>query len=360
MESIESKLSSQDKVKEEKKRKDKKSGMLSGLFKRKDKKGKSIDDYEEAERSPAESSFRASPQPKTSSESLSPEQRPSKPQKQASNKLQKQPPATMSPTRVEAQFATEAAKDVNQSGQSIRRVASEESGNMEESRGIVTSPVSQASPSKDSFATAESREPLASPLVSPVERSSSEVQWRGTYEPKTTVQPSVVSPPQKLMPRVVTDYDRAMGVESPVDVSPVGEHIPIAAAPGLTADAGPWTHSTSPFSPPSSPEVDVNDLKSSEAAPGSVDTFSDTPTWSDASLRTYMDDENDIRDLFIIVHDKSNIPPAGTDHPVTGRLFKEESKRLKEMNNQLDEMLVNWMSRRARNNSLRSAQSPTA
>jgi hypothetical protein len=73
-----------------------------------------------------------------------------------------------------------------------------------------------------------------------------------------------------------------------------------------------------------------------------------------------MDDENDIRDLFIIVHDKSNIPPAGTDHPVTGRLFKEESKRLKEMNNQLDEMLVNWMSRRARNNSLRSAQSPTA
>jgi hypothetical protein len=358
MESIESKLSSQDKVKEEKKRKDKKSGMLSGLFKRKDKKGKSIDDYEEAERSPAESNFRASPQPKTSSESLSPEQRPSKSQKQATNKLQKQPPATMSPTRVEGQFATEAAKDASQSGQSIRRVASEESGNMESSRGMVTSPASQPSqpsPSKDSFATAESREQL----VSPIERSSSEGQWRGAYEPKTTVQPSVVSPPQKLMPRVVTDYDRAMGVESPVDVSPVGEHIPIAA-PGLTADAGPRTHSTSPFSPPSSPEVDVNDLKSSEAAPGSVDTFSDTPTWSDASLRTYMDDENDIRDLFIIVHDKSNIPPAGTDHPVTGRLFKEESKRLKEMNNQLDEMLVNWMSQRARNNSLRNAQSPTA
>ncbi|CAI7643973.1 unnamed protein product [Penicillium pancosmium] len=358
MESIESKLSSQDKVKEEKKRKDKKSGMLSGLFKRKDKKGKSIDDYEEAERSPAESNFRASPQPKTSSESLSPEQRPSKSQKQATNKLQKQPPATMSPTKVEGQFATEAAKDASQSGQSIRRVASEESGNMESSRGMVTSPVSQPSqpsPSKDSFATAESREQL----VSPIERSSSEGQWRGTYEPKTTVQPSVVSPPQKLMPRVVTDYDRAMGVESPVDVSPVGEHIPIAA-PGLTADVGPRTHSTSPFSPPSSPEVDVNDLKSSEAAPASVDTFSDTPTWSDASLRTYMDDENDIRDLFIIVHDKSNIPPAGTDHPVTGRLFKEESKRLKEMNNQLDEMLVNWMSQRARNNSLRNAQSPTA
>lgn len=357
LESLEGKNSSQDKAKEDKKRKDKKSGMLSGLFKRKDKKGKSIDDYEEAERSPAESNFRASPQPKTSSESLSPEQRTTKPQRQTSNKLQKQPPATMSPTRVEGQFATEAAKETAQSAHSIRRVTSQESASMEESRGMVTSPSSQPSPSKDSFATAESREQLASP----VERSSSEAQWRTAYEPKSTVQPSVVSPPQKLVPRVVTDYDRAMGVESPVDVSPVGEHIPIAA-PGLTADVGPRTHSASPFSPPSSPEVDVNELKGSETTPGSVDTFSvDTPTWSDSSLRTYMDDENDIRDLFIIVHDKSNIPPAGTNHPVTGRLFKEESKRLKEMNNQLDEMLVNWMSQRARNNNNpRSVQSPTA
>lgn len=344
LESLESKSSSQDKFKEDKKRKDKKSGMLSGLFKRKDKKGKSIDDYEEAERSPAESTFRASPQPKTSSESLSPEQRTSKPQRQTSNKLQKQPPATMSPTRVEGQFATEAAKDANQSGQSIRRVMSQESGTMEESRGMVTSPVSQTSPSKDSFATAESREQLASP----VDRPSSEAQWRGPYEPKTSAQPSVMSPPKRLVPKVVTDYDRAMGVESPVDVSPVGEHIPIAA-PGLTAVPEPRTHSASPLSPPSSPEVDMNDPKGREATPGSLDTFSvDTPTWSDASLRTYLDDENDIRDLFIIVHDKSNIPPAGSDHPVTGRLFKEESKRLKEMNNQLDDMLVSWMSQRAR------------
>ncbi|KAJ5082548.1 hypothetical protein N7532_011591 [Penicillium argentinense] len=345
LESLESKNSSGDKPKDEKKRKDKKPGMLSGLFKRKDKKGKSIDDYDEAERSPLDSSSRASPQPKTSSESLSPEQRLAKPQRQTSNKLQKQPPATMSPTKAEGHSAMEATEELNQPSQSIRRVASQESGNAEETRGMVTSPVSQPSPSKESFATAtESREKLASP----VNLQSSESQWRGPYESKSKVQPSVVSPPQKLMPRVVTDYDRAMGVESPVDVSPVGEHIPIAA-PGLTADAGPRAHSASPSSPPSSPEAYVHDLKGSETTPGSVDTLSvDTPTWSDASLRTYLDDENDIRDLFIIVHDKSNIPPAGSDHPVTGRLFKEESKRLKEMNNQLDEMLVNWMSQRGR------------
>jgi hypothetical protein len=87
----------------------------------------------------------------------------------------------------------------------------------------------------------------------------------------------------------------------------------------------------------------------------------DTPTWSDASLRSYLDEENDIRDLFIIVHDKSNVPPAGSDLPITGRLFKEESKRLKEMSTQLDEMLVNWMSQRKRNSTpMRPLQSPPA
>jgi hypothetical protein len=150
--------------------------------------------------------------------------------------------------------------------------------------------------------------------------------------------------------------------QSPDNYSPIEEsHIPIAA-PGVTKEAVLRAQSISPISPPSSPEVDVNDLKGSEVTNISLDTLSvDTPTWSDASLRSYLDEENDIRDLFIIVHDKSNIPPAGPEHPVTGRLFKEESKRLKEMNNQLDEMLVKWMSQRKRHSSTtRSVQSPTA
>lgn len=69
-------------------------------------------------------------------------------------------------------------------------------------------------------------------------------------------------------------------------------------------------------------------------------------SWSDASLRSYLDNEHDIRDLLIIVHDKSNVQPAGPDHPITGSLFKEESKRLKEMSSQLDEMLSAWVSRK--------------
>lgn len=275
-------------------------------------------------------------------ESLTQESRSSKPQRETSKKLQKQPPATMSPV------SSESPKD-SETSQSIRKVPSQEANSFEERRESVTSPVSLSSPSKEDYGTPlESRDPFASP----VQRSSSEAQWRGVYEASdriTTGQQSATTPPQRFVPRIVTGRDQ--GAESPVDVSPVE---------GLGMRSVDRAHSISPLSPPSSPE-DMNDLKDSRDTQGSLDSLSvDTPTWSDASLRTYLDDENDIRDLFIIVHDKSNIPPAGPDHPVTGRLFKEESKRLKEMNNQLDEMLVGWMSQRTRHSSMRAVQGPAA
>ncbi|KAJ5752947.1 hypothetical protein N7520_009864 [Penicillium odoratum] len=336
-ETIDKVSSPQDKAKEDKKRKEKKPGMLSGLFKRKDKKTKSPeDDFEEFITSPTESTFSQS---KTSMESF--DSKTSK-SRQTGNKLQKS--ATISPTSTES------------GGQSIRRVASQETTSFEEPR-TVASPNSQRSPSKESFVTPmESQDPFASP----VERPSSEAQWRGTYEApsQTTSQPSVASPPQRFVPTLVTARpEPELEPESPVSVSPMEGHIPILA-PGLSSDAV-RARSISPLSPPSSPEADTHDLKSSGATPGSLDTLSvDTPTWSDASLRSYLDEENDIRDLFIIVHDKTNIPPAGVDHPVTGRLFKEESKRLKEMNNQLDDMLVQWMAQRnRRSSSVRNVQS---
>jgi len=370
LESIEKGANPQDKLKEkeEKKRKEKKSGMLSGLFKRK----KSKDDVDDPDKSPADSASRTSPQPKTSmesmsSKSLSPEQqrpskeqqRPLKPQKHTVNKLHKQPPGIMKvDTDLDPDMAEYNKSEVYKSpgDQSIRQVPQqeqEESG-YEDCEIVLQSPISQPSPSKDPFSTPrESMDPLASPVDGP----SSEAQWRG---PNTSGQTpigstSVTSPPQRFASTMGGNESA-----SPVNISPVEAYVPIRA-PGLTTEASPQgARSLSPPSPPSSPGHDNNYQKSITATPGSIDTLSvDTPTWSDSSLRSYMDEENDIRDLFIIVHDKSNIPPAGPDHPITGRLFKEESKRLKEMNNQLDEMLVNWMSQRSRNSSsMRSIRSP--
>ncbi|KAJ5620635.1 hypothetical protein N7510_004619 [Penicillium lagena] len=352
-----------DKIKDDKKRKEKKPGMLSGLFKRKDKKSKSSmdDDFDEPLQSPAESSFRASPVSKTSMESISSETRSSSKQgvqRESSKKLQKQPPAGVSPTKADAPRdpSMETARDATRStnDQSVRQVTSPNDG---ETRRTMVSPASQSSPFKEEFVT-----PTESfhPLSSPIERPSSEAQVRPYFALDGTIlQTSGTSPPQKSVPKLVTEpvSDRP---ESPVVVSPVETEI-LIGGPGPTMEASSQrTHSISPISEPSSPEVEKNYLKGTEPAPGSFDTLSvDTPTWSDASLRSYLDEENDIRDLFIIVHDKSNIPPAGPDHPITGRLFKDESKRLKEMSTQLDDMLVNWMSQRNRNSTpMRPLQSP--
>ncbi|EAW07654.1 putative SH3 domain protein [Aspergillus clavatus NRRL 1] len=358
LENFDKALGLNDKGKEDKKRKDKKPGMLSGLFKRKDKKTKSNeDDAEEPEKISGELS-RTSPTPKTSSESVSsPESRPSKitpAQKQAS-KLQKPTSIITSPSKQEPQQGTvvsqpslggeDALLKVKQKSDTIRQVLADDDDvlppspgpivpvNMEE---VITPPVDNTtsftsrSPSKtdDLNASIESPESPPEPRQSP-------------YDRMVNLQPSVSSPPQRSPQKQQNEYhDRT--VESPVSVSPMETSAPLGLGPTLSS---PRDQSASPISPPFSP----NDDKTAGSLSPPLDVISpDTHTWSDASLRSYLDDENDIRDLYIIVHDNSNIPPAGPEHPITGSLFKEESRRIKEMGSQLDLMLADWVGRRAR------------
>ena len=356
MEAVEKALSAYDKNKDDKKRKDKKPGMLSGLFKRKDKKTKAAEDEtDETEKTSGELS-RSSPQPKTSSESISsPESKSPNPlvvQKQPS-KLQKQSPVVQAPSRngVEQERVTqrsvEANDDVNvvqnqRNEQTIRQVASEDD--------IPQSPVST---------NLQQVQPLSSPIRTsspPKKLNTAQANSGGTVASPTEPhysQHSVASPPQKFPPRQDVGYQGLRAISpaevSSVEISPVeGPSSP--GAPGMTMDpSSPGGFSVSPVSPPLSPAVESNGSRNLDADRTSFDVGSaDTPTWSDASLRSYLDDESDIRDLFIIVHDNSNVPPAGPDHPITGSLFKEESKRLKEMNSQLDSMLADWVGRKMR------------
>lgn len=98
---------------------------------------------------------------------------------------------------------------------------------------------------------------------------------------------------------------------------------------------------------------------SSKPSPSSAthtpSTSRSTPTWSDASLRMYMENNQDIKDLLIIVHDKSNVSPVGPDHPFMTNLFVDERTRLAEMQTQLDSMLMTWMGKK--NSSLLSSSS---
>lgn len=327
--------------------------MLSGLFKRKDKKGRnSEDDGEELERQSEETS-RASPQPKVSSESL---QEPANvksagPQRQSS-KLQKQPPQrTMQEAATSTSEASSPVKE--ESGPSIRRVVSPSTG------GASVPPLQVRTSFDRNPVATEQRAPsiVTSPVKSlnttpSVEKNTKVYDDPIAEEPIKITSPvnqssTSVSPPHQV--RNNADNSESLS-DSPVNISPIQPYTSLQSQPpGLIVDTSSQEeHSVSPLSShSSSPEfVDRPEIKGDETTPVSTVSSTATATWSDASLRSYLEDENDIRDLLIIVHDKSNVQPAGPDHPITGSLFKEESRRLKEMSGRLDEMLAGWISRK--------------
>lgn len=217
-------------------------------------------------------------------------------------------------------------------------VQSPRSRTSEETQETVSSPTSTASPVKVSSPVQANLTSVTSPI------EANNKLWQDAFGERTPAQQTVTSPQKPQPPQPVQDLGlQSRSLESPIDVSPLDTQTPGGATPGLEMDSSPGKQSDSPVSPPSSPGIDISGPKADETTSAS----SQTPTWSDASLRSYLDDDNDIRDLFIIVHDKSNVPPAGPDHPITGSLFKEESKRLKEMAGKLDDLLAEWVGRRS-------------
>lgn len=330
--------------------------MLSGLFKRKDKKTKATDDdSEDAERHSGDSS-RSSPPQKTSMESLSQEYQTSNRQgsqlQKQSSRLQKQPPVPLSPTKAGLEYAEAdapadndetASAEKGQAGVSLRYVTSHEADSaVSATRETIDSPTVPSGPVKDP--SPSQSHSMTSPTGPPAREirqdASKDSHDRG--EPEKS---SVVSPPHRFPPQLFTEsQDRGLG--SPSKVSPL-EDPGSTESPGLgRKDTSAGGHRVSPLSSQQSPSAETRGPEVMEQRAGSMDSVSETPTWSDASLRSYLDEHNDIHDLFVIVHDKSNIPPAGADHPITGSLFKEESRRLREMTSSLDEMLVDWIGRR--------------
>ena len=139
--------------------------------------------------------------------------------------------------------------------------------------------------------------------------------------------------------------------ESPIQVSPLGStnHI---SAPGLVGDTSSQEEpSISPVSPSSTPELieapREESIRDEETPVSTVQSSTDAPTWSDASLRSYLEDDTDIRDLLVVVHDKTDIKPAGPDHHIVANLCKEENRRLGEMSTRLDGLLHDWLAKKS-------------
>ncbi|KAI9649417.1 protein phosphatase regulator [Ciborinia camelliae] len=392
-----------DKIKDKKEKKDKKDkekkpGMLSGLFKRKDKKSKQQDDDLEDSISSSKQSnenYRSSPSPSKDSDLASVEESSPEAQKQP-NKLQKQPPE-MSPSRkqntrdarsIEPQLTTTVSERAvaadSAPGPSLRLVKPEPQ---------TAAPNQQENGSSPIFSSPKSPGPISKILHSaisgnsepkPVKAKKAKARvelddFDSSSEDSEVEEPIRSSSEQteRLVPDSFPDSD--MGTPATEDLDAMEESLsesPVQVSPITPTNFNPpalmeYTSSQeeppSPMSSPSPELIDTDDIKKGT---GSSTTSTSTPTWSDSHLRTFFDDDTDIRDLLVVVYDKSGVVPAGSDHPVVGNLFKEENAKLADITNvslnamginnivlttlqRLDGMLGDWLARKMRTQSSR-------
>ncbi|KAI1335528.1 hypothetical protein F5Y15DRAFT_428202 [Xylariaceae sp. FL0016] len=114
--------------------------------------------------------------------------------------------------------------------------------------------------------------------------------------------------------------------ESPIQVSPMTPNGP----PGLMIDTSSQEDRSSPVS---SPSPDAEDAERTHRNQDSMTSTSatTTSTWNDANLRTFFDSGSEIRDLLTVVYDKTDVAPAGPEHPVIGSLYRAENAKLAEI-----------------------------
>jgi hypothetical protein len=378
LETFDKTLGPEEKGKDDKKKKEKK-GMLSGLFKRKDKAPKTTKGEGEESDKVSEDSIGLSPPSKDSLDSPTkvegpPERRPSKLQKQPPGAVAKLSPVDSKPfprdasptstTSIPHPTAPAPAPPTLQplqTGQQPRpRDDSSTSPTSPQPQNrspthekkSIFAPISTVLKPSSVHSSFEQQEPVAKPIYSKRAKkrfaiddsdseddrtpttdhhgSSSPVEPSDDYAPRTD-SPAPVSPvelTQEKQQRLHIHATSSVGDNSHSNTAPRSES---RTSPAHVADSDEGTTTTK-----ASPSLDAPTPSTSRS----------TPTWSDASLRSYMDNDQGIKELLIIIHDSSNVNPVGPDHPLMGNLFVNERTRLAEMQSNLDAMLTNWVAKK--------------
>ncbi|KAF9629394.1 hypothetical protein BFW01_g10597 [Lasiodiplodia theobromae] len=170
---------------------------------------------------------------------------------------------------------------------------------------------------------------------------------------------------QKLRP----DETNSRAPESLGDVSPLDTDQPPALMHDTSSQEEPDISPVSPSGSPLRGELSISSPTATRIAPtpGAINTniplaSANSPTtnelpsavslpaWSDASLRSYLDDGSDIRDMLVVVNDTSGVVPVGPEHPIMAGLFSDERSKVAAMGMQLDSLLGDWLSRKRRRN----------
>jgi hypothetical protein len=365
-------VGSDDKSKDKKKEK---KGMLSGLFKR--KKGATPEENEKVVEE-------SRPQSKDSLESLS--SRPETGPERKPSKLQKAPPQASSKTSTsdqrapsrEGPNAPQTAAPPAPTGPApapptVRKVESDtvEAETPQESAALQAQPTTQV----NRFPSLTEKRSIFSPITTALKSSSSaekvsESSTKPIYskrakerfaiddsdsEDEKTIIAEDRDQDRRAVSPILDTHAAPLRSDSAMQVSPIEPSDKFNEFQYQPQQAGALR--VSPIPNETNPAGSEGTASTSKPSPSTAthtpSTSRSTPTWSDASLRSYMENSQDIRDLLIIVHDKSNMTPVGPDHPLMHNLFSDERNRLTEMQSQLDNMLMGWISKK--NSSLLSA-----
>jgi hypothetical protein len=368
------------KAAKEKKEKDKKPGMLSGLFKRKDKKSKSqdedVDDVTLGDRSMDD---RLSPSlSKDSEEIVAPaaQEAPVQEMQRQPSKLQKQPRTDVTPILKGAQ-AKDSLRGLEQQqapaperptpAETVQapsmRLVQPESGSEETITAVrdlsperPRGPTPVLSTPKESKSSGTISKMLSirsgssngsdpKPIKAKPAKTRVELDDFDTSDDNSSVEEPTRAPSkqaQRPIPGSFPDsYTSASEgtrgnlheerlSESPVEVSPVEASQSYSYPPPLMIDTSSQEEPPSPVSSPSPELIDADDAKKGSST---TSTSTSNSTWSDTHLRTFFEDDSDIKDLLVVVYDKSGVVPAGPDHPITGNLFRDENAKLADITN---------------------------
>lgn len=338
-----------EKSREDKKRKDKKPGMLSGLFKRKDKKlkvdeaaGGTVVKSEIEPTSPTSTTGESSPVSASS---------PTSPQvkRNVSNgKLTKAPPAgTIGPTSAprtptETTFtpgpSLEQPQELQQPAALTRQapLPSQISTSREEAQGSAGLNETSASSTPTGSAPTSNSERFDSPMS----------------RDKDQYAPAEVHDYVSKRPAMPGGY-RSVESVSGRSYSPSQDVPELQHSQESTRESTDSSGRT--VSPPSPAEPKANEPPSSQhidtrAAEPTQSREVQKPQWNAGAYKAYLDSRGnqDAKDLLLLVSDPIGVKPLPLDHPtMLGFGFHEQQRQLNDMSQRLDAMLNGFLARKA-------------
>jgi len=184
--------------------------------------------------------------------------------------------------------------------------------------------------------------PTPSPYDQPgVDANAEEDNTEGDEDPESmTTSPSIIEHPSE--PTEESEADTRTPGQDSDDSTPRGPRSPGAIA----------TEPTKPSTPPppmnrgiSTDSFNTPSWASKRTTPSSSQTES-VQSWDDNSLRTWLDDGSEIKDMMIMIHDTSDAMPVGEDHPMMAGLFTEQKKGVQGMMDELDGLLGSFLTRK--------------